>query len=265
MLTDQEKIRKAEEIYYRRNGIQYRGEKRESPKHTFRNILLILVIVGLFYGYENREMLKSSEFQTQVKTFLNTKINIKEIFSAPIQDKKENTIPEESKSDSSSEQTVEAIAPVVPEQLPEQTPEITPETVSDEPIAKYQVIWPYNGEITSQFGERESEDVRVAGNHTGIDIAGNEGDKIISAITGTVTLVSEEGNLGKHIKIENNELATVYAHCSNIYVSEGQQIEQGQEIGEVGSTGNSTGNHLHFEVIKSGEYINPLNIIEEKV
>lgn len=68
--------------------------------------------------------------------------------------------------------------------------------------------------------------------------------------------------LGKHIKIENEKIITVYAHCNSIYVKEGEEIKQGQEIGEVGSTGNSTGNHLHFETIKNGEYIDPMNVIE---
>lgn len=261
MLTDQEKIQKAEEIYYRRNGINYRGEKKETPKqtHTFRNIIVVLLIIGVIYGYENRETLQSAEFQNQIKTFLNTKINIKDMFSPSIESKNENTNPVE---DSKKEETQEQVVSPAPEQLPEQTPDVQQEEII-EPIAEYKVIWPYKGEITSGFGQRESEDARVTGNHTGIDIAGNEGDKIISAITGTVSMVSEEGNLGKHIKIENEEIATVYAHCSNIYVTEGQQIMQGEEIGEVGSTGNSTGNHLHFEVITAGEYIDPLGVIEK--
>ena len=129
-------------------------------------------------------------------------------------------------------------------------------------IITYEVIWPHKGEITSNFGERESTDSRVTGNHTGIDIAGNLGDKIISAINGKVLEVSEEGRLGKHMKIENENIITVYAHCNNIYVKEGEEIKQGQEIGEVGSTGNSTGNHLHFETILNGEYIDPMSVIE---
>ena len=64
------------------------------------------------------------------------------------------------------------------------------------------------------------------------------------------------------MKIENENIITVYAHCNNIYVKEGEEIKQGQEIGEVGSTGNSTGNHLHFETILNGEYIDPMSVIE---
>jgi murein DD-endopeptidase MepM/ murein hydrolase activator NlpD len=194
------------------------------------------------YGYQNKEKLQSPEFQNEIKTFLNTKINIKDIFSTQIKEKEMQNA-EVSETQSLLEET-----PI--EQINEQV---------------YNVIWPYKGEITSNFGQRSSEDVRVSNNHTGIDIAGNTGDKIVSAINGKVTMVSEEGNLGKHIKIENNEFTTVYAHCNNIYVIEGDEIRQGQEIGEIGSTGNSTGSHLHFEVLRAGDYIDPLTIIEKKV
>lgn len=89
------------------------------------------------------------------------------------------------------------------------------------------------------------------------------GDNIISATTGTVTLVSNQGDLGNHLKITNNECEAVYAHCSQIFAQEGTQINQGDIIAAIGNTGNSTGNHLHFEIIKNGEYIDPLTVIEK--
>lgn len=89
------------------------------------------------------------------------------------------------------------------------------------------------------------------------------GDNIVSATTGTVTLVSDQGDLGNHVKIVNDEYEAVYAHCSQILVQEGSNVNQGDIIATVGSTGNSTGNHLHFEIIKQGEYIDPLTVIEK--
>ena len=65
------------------------------------------------------------------------------------------------------------------------------------------------------------------------------------------------GDLGNHFKIVSNDVITVYAHCKTIYVKEGQKINQGEKIGEVGSTGNSTGPHLHFEIKKEGRYVDP--------
>lgn len=85
----------------------------------------------------------------------------------------------------------------------------------------------------------------------------------MSATTGIVTMVSDQGNLGNHVKIVNDEYEAVYAHCSQILVQEGSQISQGDTIATVGSTGNSTGNHLHFEIIKQGKYIDPLTVIEK--
>lgn len=85
----------------------------------------------------------------------------------------------------------------------------------------------------------------------------------MAATSGTVTLVSDQGDLGNHVKIVNDEYETVYAHCSQIFVQEGIFINQGDTIATVGSTGNSTGSHLHFEIIKQGEYIDPLTVIEK--
>ena len=65
------------------------------------------------------------------------------------------------------------------------------------------------------------------------------------------------GELGNHIRIINENVETVYAHCNNIYVQTGQNIVQGQELGEVGMTGNATGPHLHFEIKKDGRYVDP--------
>ena len=68
--------------------------------------------------------------------------------------------------------------------------------------------------------------------------------------------------IGKHIKIRCNNIITVYAHCSKIFVKEGQIVAQGQKIAEVGSTGNSTGNHLHFEIRVDDRFIDPKLIID---
>ena len=79
---------------------------------------------------------------------------------------------------------------------------------------------------------------------------------------GIVTLVSSEGDYGNHIKIRCNNVTTLYAHCLNVYVKEGQIVAQGQDIGEVGSTGNSTGPHLHFEIRVDDRFVNPSKVID---
>lgn len=70
------------------------------------------------------------------------------------------------------------------------------------------------------------------------------------------------GDLGNHIKIVSDDVMTVYAHCKTIYVKEGDIISQGQAIGEVGSTGNVTGPHLHFEVRRENRYVDPDLILD---
>lgn len=127
--------------------------------------------------------------------------------------------------------------------------------------ANYSFIVPVTGTVTSRYGTREATEV-VSANHAGIDIGANEGTAIYAAMDGTVTLVSEEGEYGKHIDITNGDVLTRYAHCSKLLVKEGQEVKQGDKIAEVGSTGKSTGPHLHFEIRRDDRVINPESIIE---
>ena len=123
-------------------------------------------------------------------------------------------------------------------------------------------IKPIEGTISSKYGQREPKTATVPKNHTGVDIAANMGTKIKSATSGEVVIASEEGDYGKHLKIQIGDVSIIYAHCNNLYVKQGDQISQGQEIAEVGTTGNSTGTHLHFEIRISERTIDPQKILE---
>ena len=123
-------------------------------------------------------------------------------------------------------------------------------------------IKPIEGKITSIFGYRETATGSVPKNHTGTDIAANLGTKIKSATDGEVVLSSEEGDYGKHLKIQMGEVSIIYAHCNNLYVKQGEYVKQGQEIAEVGSTGNSTGPHLHFEIRYQERIVDPQKILD---
>ena len=125
----------------------------------------------------------------------------------------------------------------------------------------YSLIVPLQGEITSRFGPRIPTDI-VSANHAGIDIGADEGTVFIASMEGKVTYISEEGGYGNHVWIQNDDVETLYAHCSNIYVKEGDLINQGEPIGEVGQTGNATGPHLHFEIRKSDRLVDPELILE---
>lgn len=114
---------------------------------------------------------------------------------------------------------------------------------------------PITGRITSRFGAYEN--VR-SGAHTGLDIAAPRGTEIKVAADGVVTHASPMGSYGNLVKVSHgNGVETYYAHCSKILVKVGQSVKAGEIIAKVGSTGNSTGNHLHFEIRINNNAINP--------
>ena len=122
------------------------------------------------------------------------------------------------------------------------------------------LINPTSGIITSRFGSNDSVRDHT---HSGLDIAAPYGTAIKAAAGGTVTYSGSAGDgFGKYVIISHgNGVQTVYAHCSQLLVSAGQSVAQGEVIAKVGSTGNSTGNHLHFEVRKNGITYNPQNYV----
>lgn len=117
-----------------------------------------------------------------------------------------------------------------------------------------------NGTITSRYGLRQATAI-VSGNHKGVDIGAKYGTDIKAAMDGQVTVVSDEGDYGKHVKIVDGDVSTIYAHCSKIVVSQGDFVKKGQKIAEVGSTGKSTGPHLHFEIRRNNLSVNPEEIL----
>ena len=120
-------------------------------------------------------------------------------------------------------------------------------------------IRPVSGTISSRFGAKSS--VRSSA-HTGLDIATATGTSIAAAAGGTVTFAGYTGSSGTFLVISHgNGTQTYYGHCSKLYVSVGQSVSQGQSVAAVGSTGNSTGPHLHFEVRVNGVAYNPQNYI----
>ena len=120
---------------------------------------------------------------------------------------------------------------------------------------------PVNGTITSEFGEREVILNGMTSDHKGIDIATESGTNIKAAMTGKVSVAEENSEYGKFIKIVNGDVMTVYAHCKKLKVKRGDNVKIGQTIATVGSTGNSTGPHLHFEIRLENRYINPRYVI----
>lgn len=124
---------------------------------------------------------------------------------------------------------------------------------------------PVDGEITSQFGERIHPISGNASTHTGIDIAANHGATVISAAPGVVATTGNDDANGSYVIIKHDEsLTTVYAHLSKICVSNGETVNDNTKIGEVGSSGISTGPHLHFEVKLNSKSVDPENYVTLK-
>lgn len=123
--------------------------------------------------------------------------------------------------------------------------------------------YPYPGAITSTFGHRENP-FRGEGieTHKGVDIKGVWGSPVKAMAKGEVEFAGQKGGFGNCIMLKHgNGFETLYGHLSKILVSVGQKIDIGQQIGNIGSTGRSTGPHLHYEVHKNGEKIDPKNFL----
>ena len=123
--------------------------------------------------------------------------------------------------------------------------------------------WPTDsGEISSRYGYRYDPFGYGSDFHPGIDIAGNYGDPVYASAAGDVEEAGWNGGYGRYIKISHgNGYETAYGHMSSIAVSSGDSVKKGDVIGYVGSSGYSTGPHLHFEVLASGQTVNPLKIL----
>jgi murein DD-endopeptidase MepM/ murein hydrolase activator NlpD len=112
--------------------------------------------------------------------------------------------------------------------------------------------------VTSTFGYRIDPFTYLPSFHTGIDFGANIGDPVYSTASGSITFTGSDASHGKNIIVTHSAgLQTRYMHLSKISVSEGDTVKKGQFIGEVGSTGRSTGPHMHYEVLKYGTPINP--------
>ena len=117
--------------------------------------------------------------------------------------------------------------------------------------------------ISDNFGMRMHPTLHVEKMHNGIDLAAPAGSAILAAYAGTVVAADYNSSMGNYIMINHGGgLYTIYMHCSALYVSKGQDVSAGTKIAAVGSTGRSTGNHLHFGVRLNGAYVSPWNYLK---
>lgn len=284
-MSVEEKIRRAEQIYERRKQgsdkqiatVSVNNEKKDIRllKKMIVQILICISIYLVIYFINNSEYVFSKDFINKINEILSYDVNfmdlyntIKDQYNKIIVNNNEQEQPEQTK-EQEENTTQDGIGGAV-EDL-QNTSDVKEETSKELSQSEQDIInvknittfiKPIEGIISSKYGQRDTATGRVPKNHTGTDIAANLGTKIKSASDGEVVLASEEGDYGKHLKIQIGEVSIIYAHCNILYVKQGDKVTQGQEIAEVGSTGNSTGPHLHFEIRISERTVDPQSILE---
>lgn len=307
-LSPDEKIKRAEEIYYRRkiqatNRTSARvnvSNKKDFRllKKMFLQIAICVLIYIIFYMIQNTNYIFSEDVIKKTNEILSYDINIQKIYSQAKEkfnsfvkantnfenETTDETVNEEqsepqnvqedisTKSDENiSEQQTQEVTESNEENIGGENTEVNEEVTENlsqmeldakSIIESKSIIIPLKGTITSRYGPRNPTTPTVPKEHTGIDIAVNEGTVFIAAMSGTVETVSSVGDYGNHIKIVNGDVMTLYAHCKTIYVKQGDEVAQGEQIGEVGATGNVTGPHLHFEIRKQNRYVDPDLILQ---
>ncbi|MEG2460109.1 MAG: M23 family metallopeptidase [Clostridia bacterium] len=264
------------------NNVSINSEKSKSTLELrmFLSVLLILIcfvvktyfpgvleknkVVSIIY----KEYKKSYDFSKMESKIVKTiSTNLKPlnshigIYKEPI---KKNKIEEIKKNETPLPATVQVTSANLKNE------EISAISFIDENVEKIKntgitFIKPIDGKITSEFGARESDNPKLNYYHTGTDIAANLGTKIKSVASGTVTNTGIDKYYGKYIDIKNGNIIIKYAHLNKIYVKNNKEIKQGEVIGEVGSTGNSTGPHLHIEMSIDGKFVDPQSLIKELI
>lgn len=282
LLSELEKQRRAENIYYSRryinnnsNGNKYFDDTNENndKKNVYRfffKVLLFINLVIIIFCFQNLEYVFNREFISDVNLLMD---NIKKRALSNemyVEENIDNTIVNneivnnmELQSLDNEINSVENITKV--EEVVEKVNEKTDEEKEIEAlIGMYQFKNPIgeSGVITSNFGKRNSDNENVSEYHTGIDIGAEYGTDIKSSVTGIVTLVSNVGDYGKQVRVRNNNVTTLYAHCSEILVKEGDIVADGQVIAKVGTSGNSTGPHLHFEIRVDDRCLDPVKLVK---
>lgn len=272
-MSVEEKIKRAEEIYAKRHeqNLKHFATVNVNEKKNIKlfrkmiiQVITSLCIYLIIININNGNYVFSDDFINKTKEILSTDIKFEEIYNTINLwmneyvkiDSGENNNLETNKEENElkSENNIGGA---------DEVKELTQEEQDIENVKNTTTfIKPIEGIISSKYGIRDPSTPTVPKNHTGTDIAANLGTKIKSSTEGEVVQVSSEGDYGKHIKIQIENVSVIYAHCNDIYVQEGEKISQGQEIAEVGSTGNSTGPHLHFEIRIDERTVDPELILE---
>lgn len=279
-MSVEEKIRRAEEIYNRRNNAGYvpnelkTYRKQNTIIKMIKRIIMCFLIYIVFYVYTNSNYIFSEEFLNKTQEILNKNTNITQIYNnikQYINNNILNNVNDSHQEEPKESEQEENIGGAEENEVNEQEQNVEVEQKEEESQMekdakdikeKISFIKPVEGKISSSFGWRTPTTSTVPKYHTGLDIANGTGTIIKSATDGTIILASSEGDYGNHYKIQIEDVTIIYAHCSKLYLNQGDKVTQGQDIAEVGSTGNSTGPHLHFEIRKEERLVDPQLILD---
>lgn len=275
ILSSDERLRRAEEMYYRkRGGVIKENNKTVSTKTantpiSTKKYLLKKMIIQIsicfivycsYYVIKTSNFIFSEELINKTKEILSYDINIQELYCKVanyinnysyfnkneempenVQDENTNNenIIEESSNESigvNEEETL-PVAEVNKEEINQEDNSLSQMQVDANEIKEnYSLINPLVGQITSRFGSRAQTEKIVSPYHVGVDIAANTGTTIVASMEGTVVESSEIGGYGNCVQIQNNDILTIYGHCSKLCVNKGDVVVQGQKIAEVGQT-----------------------------
>ena len=287
---NQNEFNKNESIYKNINS------KKSNIKKMFMQMFICLLIYILFYVATNSEYIFSDNFKNDVSIFFSEKMNVytkylnikdhfnennsinnedekeenketkdvdKEELNSEEKNKDENNLTNNNEEKKENKEGEGLGGAKEEKDNTKKENELTQMQKDAEKIkSTISFIKPIDGVITSTYGWRNPSNKKIPKNHTGIDIAAVQGTKIKSATDGKIILASSKGDFGNHYKIQCKDIIIIYAHCKKLYFKEGVTVKQGQEIAEVGSTGNSTGPHLHFEIRIEDRKVDPQLIME---
>ena len=313
VLSQEERIRRAEEIYYRRKlnnsdvrmpSSQVRDQTEKRQFSLYRKmaiqVLLCILIYLVFSLIKEANYLFSESIINKTKEFLNYDINFEvissninelwkknkdkfNIFTNDEQPNTENTNNQETDTETTNEEAqnneseqntnaenntnennettgIGGSSTTDDNQVDETTKKSQMELDAEYIKNNFSMKLPVKAKVTSGYGKREADEI-VSADHYGIDLGVVVGTTVVSAMEGTVTLVSDEGEYGTHVKIVNKDVTTIYAHCSKILVKKGEKVTKGQKIALSGNTGKTTGPHLHFEIRRGERSVDPALVL----
>lgn len=263
IISSDERIRRAQEIYYKRrnqnlntrSNYTYKEKKNKKDFTLFKKliiqIIVCLIIYIAVYVVKNSNYIFSEQFLEKANEILSYDIDLEKYCNAMFDyfnsnenmQEDSNIVEEQNQTEQDNTQEIitdENIGGANEEEV--KTEEQNTQNLSQMEIDSlnikntYSLIKPLEGTITSRFGQRDPTTPTVPKNHTGIDIAATIGTDIVAALDGIVELASSEGDYGKHLKIKKDDVELVYAHCSELLKNEGDTVKQGEVIAKVGAT-----------------------------